>query len=337
MNIFRNRFKFGPQLYRNADTGDSAAGGQAPAAASADPEDRLYALLGGAEAEPDEPPRKLAPAASDDDGEDDDEPAAPAEAAVEKFKVKVDGQEIEVTRDELLNGYSRQADYSKKTAEVAQQRQQAEQAIQAVQAERQQHQAQLAQLAQALGVQLNEQLQNTNWQQLLESDPTEYLRQRHLAETRQAALQQAQVRQQALMSQAQQEQAQQAHLRLQSEQQALLDKLPDWKDEAKSKAESAAVREYLASMGYQPQEIAGVADHRAVLMARKAMLYDQLQAKAADVTKRVSALPPKTLKPGVAEVGAADGRTRGMKTLARTGSTDAAASVLYSMFGGSGS
>lgn len=42
------------------------------------------------------------------------------------FKVKVDGEELEVTLDEALKGYQRQADYTRKTQELASQRQQAE-------------------------------------------------------------------------------------------------------------------------------------------------------------------------------------------------------------------
>jgi len=39
------------------------------------------------------------------------------------FTVTVDGEEIEVTRDELLAGYSRHSDYTKKTQEIAAERQ----------------------------------------------------------------------------------------------------------------------------------------------------------------------------------------------------------------------
>lgn len=38
------------------------------------------------------------------------------------YKVKVNGEEVEVTLDELLSGYSRTADYTKKTTEVANER-----------------------------------------------------------------------------------------------------------------------------------------------------------------------------------------------------------------------
>lgn len=40
----------------------------------------------------------------------------------EKYTVKVDGSEVEVSLDELRNGYQRQQDYTKKTQEVAEMR-----------------------------------------------------------------------------------------------------------------------------------------------------------------------------------------------------------------------
>ena len=38
------------------------------------------------------------------------------------YTVRVDGKDVEVTEDELLKGYSRQADYTKKTQELAEYR-----------------------------------------------------------------------------------------------------------------------------------------------------------------------------------------------------------------------
>ncbi len=114
----------------------------------------------------------------------------------------------------------------------------------------------------------------------------------------------------------------------------MLDKLPDWKDADKAKAEQGRVREYLKNQGFTDDEVGGVSDHRAVLMARKAMLFDDLQAKAAANADKVKNLPaPKVLQPGGREVGATDGRTRAMKNLAKTGSTDAAADVLMALMG----
>ena len=46
---------------------------------------------------------------------------------LQTFTVKVDGQEVEVTQEELVNGYSRQQDYTRKTQELSQQRKTIEQ------------------------------------------------------------------------------------------------------------------------------------------------------------------------------------------------------------------
>lgn len=56
--------------------------------------------------------------------EQDSEPEQEEEP---KYKVKVDGEEIEVTQDELLRGYMRQKDYTQKTQALAEQRRQFEQ------------------------------------------------------------------------------------------------------------------------------------------------------------------------------------------------------------------
>jgi hypothetical protein len=53
----------------------------------------------------------------------------PTEVGEKYVKVKVDGEEISVPLNEALQGYQRQADYTKKTQELAVQRQEAENAL----------------------------------------------------------------------------------------------------------------------------------------------------------------------------------------------------------------
>lgn len=53
---------------------------------------------------------------ADEQGDEDD-------ANPQRFTIKVDGQEREVPLDELLSGYQRQADYTRKTQELAAERQ----------------------------------------------------------------------------------------------------------------------------------------------------------------------------------------------------------------------
>jgi len=61
-----------------------------------------------------------------------------APASSQTFTVKVDGEDVQVSLDEALNGYMRQADYTRKTQEVAQQREElsyAERIAQALEAD----------------------------------------------------------------------------------------------------------------------------------------------------------------------------------------------------------
>jgi len=60
-----------------------------------------------------------------EDSEDDDSEVNTEDEP--KYTVKVDGEEVEVTQEELLRGYMRQRDYTQKTQALAEQRRQIEQ------------------------------------------------------------------------------------------------------------------------------------------------------------------------------------------------------------------
>ena len=94
----------------------------------------------------------------DEDEELDEEQTDVEEEALQPqtFTVKVDGQEVEVTQDELINGYSRQQDYTRKTQELSQQRKTIEQQ----QAELAQRDAIYSQLLPKMEAQLKGELAN---------------------------------------------------------------------------------------------------------------------------------------------------------------------------------
>lgn len=243
-----------------------------------------------------------------------------------KFTVKIDGQDVEVTLDELRNGYQRQADYTRKTMEAAELRKAAEAEASAARAERQAYATQLQAISQQLGQALGEQ-QNIDWQQLLDTDPVEYLKQQHLYQQRQAAYQQAQQEQARLWQQQQAEQ--QTHIQkfVSQQQEELLAKLPEWKDEAKARAEKEELKAFLKNQAFTDEEIGQVVDHRQVLMARKAMMYDRLMSKAQAASKKVAPLPPKVERPGVTENGNLDRRASSFQKLAKSGRVEDAAAV----------
>jgi hypothetical protein len=287
---------------------------------------------------PAEEPKKEEPPEPNDETEQAVEPEAEeAEAEATESEdedptvtIKVDGKDVEVKLSELKNGYQRQADYTKKTMEVAEQRKAAEAELQKARAEREQYANGLSQTAALLQAQLQEQ-QQIDWQQLLENDPQEYLRQQHLAQARQAKLADTFQKQQELnaIQQAEQQQAYQNHLNTQQE--VLLAKLPEWKDEARAKADKEALKNFLKTSEFDDQEISGISDHRMVLVARKAMLYDQMMAKAEAASKKVSNLPTKAVKPSSGEPQQLDKRTSAFQRLSKSGKIDDAAAVFASI------
>lgn len=258
------------------------------------------------------------------------EPEAEAAEDDPTVTIKIDGKDVEVKLSELKNGYQRQADYTRKTMEVAEQRKAAEAEKSKALQERQAYTENLQRMQIQLEGALQEQ-QKTDWEKLLNESPQEYLKQMHLAQQRQAALQENYRQQQTVQEQlrAEQEQSRQAYLREQQEE--LLAKLPDWKDEAKSKAERTALREYLMKEGFTPEAVDSVSEAKAVLVARKAMLYDQLMSKAQAAAKKVSTLPTKVERPGAGDAPGLDKRSSAFQKLSKSGKVEDAAAVFANL------
>ena len=59
---------------------------------------------------------------SEEESEEEELDEDEAEEEPDVYAVKVDGEELEVSLDELVKGYSRQSDYTRKTQELASQR-----------------------------------------------------------------------------------------------------------------------------------------------------------------------------------------------------------------------
>ena len=262
------------------------------------------------------------------------EPEAAADAP-EMVEVDIDGYKVSMPADKAAKLEAErlmQADYTKKTMQAAEQRKAAEAETAKARHEREAYAHNLNRLQSQLEGTLQEQ-QNVDWEALLNSDPVEYLKQQHLAQARQAKLQQVYTEQQRIASQ-QQAEAEQAHAsHLQSQQQALLAKLPEWQDAKKADAERSAIRDFLIKEGYEADSLNKITDARAVVLARKAMLYDQMMSKAHAAAKKVSNLPTKVERPGVAaEAPGLDKRSSAFQKLAKSGKAEDAAAIFASMF-----
>jgi hypothetical protein len=215
-----------------------------------------------------------------------------------KYRVKVDNEEMEVDVDELIKGYSRTSDYTKKTQALAEQRK----AIEAEKAKVQDAARLRDQYAQRLQVieQMLTQSPQENLAELKETDPIGYAVK--MAEQVEREKQLAAVRQErAQLAQRQQyEQQERLKTHLAQEAERLQAAIPEMADEVKGEVVRKEIKDFARSIGFSEQELSQVYDHRAVLTLYKAMQYDKLQKSKPATAKRV-AEAPKTLRPGPAQ------------------------------------
>jgi hypothetical protein len=241
---------------------------------------------------------------ADEANYDDEETVEQAEESYEepqqtpKYRVKVDNEELEVDVDELIKGYSRTSDYTKKTQALAEQRK----AIEAEKAKVEEASRLRDQYAQRLQVieQMLTQSPQENLAELKETDPIGYAVK--MAEQVEREKQLAAVRQErAQLAQRQQyEQQERLKVHLSQEAQKLQAAIPEMADEVKGEVVRKEIKDFARSIGFSEQELASVYDHRAVLTLYKAMQYDKLQKSKPATAKRV-AEAPKTLRPGPAQ------------------------------------
>lgn len=244
--------------------------------------------------------------------------------------VKIDGKDVTVKLSELKGSYQKDKAAQQRFEQAAELRKQAEAETQKAQAERQAYAQKLQGIHAQLGAALQQQ-QQIDWEALKASDPVEFVNQVRLAQERQALYQRttAEMQQLQALSQAEQQKALAEHIAKQSE--ALLEKLPEWKDEAKATSEKTALRKYLVGQGWGDEDVSGITDARAVVLARKAMLYDQMIEKASAATKKVAQLPQKVERPGVGDTQPLDKRSSAYQRLAKSGRVEDAASIFASI------
>lgn len=265
-----------------------------------------------------------------EEGDDAQESDADADETV---TVLVDGKPVELTKAQIAEAHKsglRQADYTKKTTELAEQRKAAEAETAKAREERNQYMQGLQRAQAVLETQLQEQ-QQIDWPKLLESDPVEYLKQQHLAQTRQAQLQQTYQQRQQLEAQAKAEHDSALKAHAESQREELIAKIPEWKDPEKMKAGATELREYLKTQGLTEQEIYSVIDHRAIVQSYKAMKYDQMMAKAKAAAKKIDNTPQRVLRPTGGESNQLDRRTASFQKLQKTGRVEDAAGAIASL------
>lgn len=214
-----------------------------------------------------------------------------------RYRVKVDNEELEVDLDELIKGYSRTSDYTKKTQTLAEQRKQVE-AERAKIEEAAKLRETYAQRLQVIEQMLSQQPEE-DLSALKDSDPVGYAIK--VAEKMEREKQLSAVRAEREAVQAKQIAEHQERLKahLAQEGERLKAAIPDLADEVKGEIIRKEIRDYAKSNGWTDQELSQVYDHRAVIALYRAMQFEKLQKSKPAVQKKVNEAP-KALRPGVA-------------------------------------
>jgi len=250
--------------------------------------------------------------ATDEDDEDSDE----VEEA-QTFKVKANGEEQDVTLDELVEGYQKGSDYTKKSQHLAEQRKAVEEhayAIQEAQSLRDEYHARLGQVQEVLQ---NNAEEYVDLDVLKENDPIAYavaVAERTENSKKLQAVQQEQVR---LSEESKAYHSQQQAQFVQAQAKLLSEKMKDFSNPQKSEQLKGEIRNFGKSIGFSDQELGQVLDHRHVMVLHKAAQWDKLQKAKAGVTKKV-ANAPKMSKKGN-KVANVDAYTKQKKRLKASG------------------
>jgi hypothetical protein len=211
------------------------------------------------------------------------------------YTIKVDGEQVEVTLEELQAGYRRQADYSRNSQVLAEKRKQAEEELAATQQERQRYISQLEQFNTQADAKMEE-FKATDWTKLKEEDLTEYMLKRDQYRELQENKRMVEDEQKSLIQKQQQEQQAKWNEELSRQQQLMAQRLPGWNDPEKGQKMKQNIKSYALKTGFTEQEVNSLIDARSVDVLHKAMLYDNLLA--AKISNKKAKVVPKVTRPG---------------------------------------
>jgi hypothetical protein len=255
-----------------------------------------------------------------------------------KVKTKIDGTEGEATLADLIKSYQLEGHLNKKSMAFSEQQKAYEAQVSQQKHAIEQELHVLNNYTQFVENEMYEEFKAIDWDTLYTYNPADYAAKRLQFQDRQNNIQN--YRRAINHKQNEELQKQQTELQhkiaktIENEQQKLLARIPEWSNSEKASAERQNLRSYLQKFGYDAEDLDSVLDHRYVVLARKAMLYDKLAQSKDDLTKKVKVLPKYMKQSG--SKSKADGKQAVQQTklrqLKKSGSVKDAASLLFDMF-----
>ena len=207
-------------------------------------------------------------------------------------RIKVNGQELEVSLDELKSGYSRDSDYRQKTHSLSVEKKEIEDERNSFRQNYDTKLKELDDLMQSANSFIS-QSSDVDLKALYEEDPQA------------AAKMDFQMRQQRdhfsnLQKQAEAVKVQQYNQYLNEQKRLAEQAIPELSVPDKASSLKVKMRESLNNYGFNDQEIGSLADHRFLKVLKDAMGYNDLKAAKPIVQKKV-VNAPKVVKPGTAK------------------------------------
>lgn len=287
------------------DSGENPQDTSAPLTLSSAAE-RLEGLLSDSEdsepaATPQEPNEAPQPedeaeteqAAPEEESEAEEEPDEEPTQQPQTRRLKINGEEVEVTLEELEKGYLRQSDYTRKTQEAAELRKKLEsEELPAVRATREEYASRINQLVEAIEAQTPKE---PDWATFRQEHPDQFADAYASWSAHKEQMAALKAEQERANQQVAADRYAQEAKRLESEKTKLLEVLPEWKDAAVAKRERGEILEFAKSNGFTDDELNAVTDHRVVRLLRMAMQQDKAaKAKPAVLQKieKVKTAPP---------------------------------------------
>ena len=212
------------------------------------------------------------------------------------YSVKINGEDVEVTIDELQSSYSRQADYTRKTQELAKKRL----AVEEQQSEVAKNEAIYKELLPKMEAALSESLgTEPDWETLYSNDPIGYVRERDLWNEKQQKLQAVQAEQTRLQEEDQVKQQEQIQKYMQYGEKQILNHVPEWKDKTIQQEEKLAIRDHaINDLGFTAEEINQVYDYRLLLGLRNSWMQTKTQKAVKKKPTQKASARNRVAKPG---------------------------------------
>jgi hypothetical protein len=226
---------------------------------------------------------------ADADAESEKKPEE--QAPGQKFKVTVKGEDgadqtLEVDQKELVAGYTRHADYTRKTQELAHKEREAAQIFTSKLEEGRTHYMQQAQVARAAVLELAGLRSAEEMAALAQVDPALWVQESQRATAIRGKLEQ--IEQHMRTEQAQQ--MQQVERQRQERHSAA------WQELQKDGIDRPALQKVYETVttryGLSAEQMAGIDDPKVVRILRDAAAFHELKAKSVEVVKKAKAAPP---------------------------------------------